>query len=132
MKLVLFGLAVVGLVTLPVACNPFAPDQSLVLDVSKLEAPASVSVGSPLTVSLTVVTGGCVSFDRIVAERSAFGASLTVLGRDAAKGRRDVACTADIRFELHSYELDPPPRGTFSVEANRPRLDPLTTTVQVQ
>jgi hypothetical protein len=132
MKRILFGFAVVALVVLPIACNPFAPGETVVLDVSKLEAPATISVGSPLTVNLTVVTGGCLSFDRIVAERSASGASLTALGRDAARGRKDIACTADIRFEPHSYQLDPPAQGTFSVVAHRPRTDPLTTTVQVQ
>ena len=132
MKRVLFGLAVVGLVTVPVGCNPFAPDQRVVLDVSNLVAPATISVGSPLTVTLTVVTGGCTSFTRIVADRSASGASLTALGRNSAKGRSNITCPADIRFEPHSFQLDPPAQGSFKVEAQRPELEPLTVTVQVQ
>lgn len=132
MKRVLFGLAVVGLVAVPIGCNPFAPDQSVVLDVSELEAPAMISVGSPLIVVLTVVTGGCRSFDRIVAQRTMSGASLTAWGRDAAKGRKDVGCTTDIRFEPHSYQFDPPAQGSFRVEVQRQHVDPLLRTVQVQ
>lgn len=133
MKRFLLGMAVVGCAVAPLACdNPFAPDQTVILDVSKLDAPATLSVGSPLTVSLTVVLGGCLSFDRIVVERGAAGASLTAFGRDAAKGRKDIACTADLRLEAKSYQLDPPAQGSFSLEVQRPQLAPLTATVQVQ
>ena len=132
MKRALFGLVVVGLVIVPLGCNPFAPDQTVMLDVSNLAVPSTISGGSALTVTLTVVTGGCTSFTRIVAERSGSAASLTALGRNSAKGRPDIACPADIRFEPHSYELDPPAQGAFRVEARRPQSDPLSATVQVQ
>ena len=107
-------------------------DQSVVLDVSDLKAPAAVTATSPIDVVLTVVTGGCLSFDRIAVERSGSAAQVTVWGKDSSKGRRDVACPADIRFEPHNYRFEPPFTGNFEITVNRGRLSPLMATVQVQ
>ncbi len=132
MKSLFVGIAVVGLVAVPIACNPFAPDQSVVLSVTQLDAPATIAAGSPLTVVLTVTTGGCTGFDRIEALRGATGASITVWGRDASVGRSDLICPAILRNEPHSFTFDPPFQGSFTVQVQRGRLDPLTATVQVQ
>jgi hypothetical protein len=132
MKHFLSVMAVAGLTAAPLACNPFAPDQAVVLGVTKLEAPTSVSAGSALTVILTVTTGGCTTFDRIDVERSASAASLTPWGTDGAKGKRDVACPANIVDTPHSIRLDPPFQNPFMVLVPRVGLDPLTATVQVQ
>ena len=132
MKTFLFVVAVAGLVTMPLACNPFAPDQSVELSVTKLDAPATISSGNPLTVVLTVTTGGCVSFDRITVERNASGASMTAWGRDAAKGDKNVMCPQNIVSEPHSYQFDPPFQNPFTVQVSRGRLSPLIATVQVQ
>ena len=131
MKRALFGIAVVAIMAGPVSCNLFA-DHSVILDVSKLDAPAAISPGSPLTVILTVTTGGCKSFDHIAAERGASGASLTAWGKDAAKGERNVSCPLNIVNEQHSYQFDPPIQSPFTVQVDRGRLSPLTATVQVQ
>jgi len=112
--------------------NPFAPDQSVVLDVTHLDAPTTISTGSPLTVVLTVVTGGCKSFDHIEAQRQAASASLTAWGRDGAKGRKDIMCPDNIVYEPHSYRFEPPFQSPFTVTVNRGRLSPLIATVQVQ
>ena len=112
--------------------NPFAPDAAVILDVSKLEAPASVSAGATIPVVVTVVTGGCRSFDYIDVDRTASGASITVWGRDAALGKKNVACPADIRFEPHSLTFDPPFGATFNVAVQRGAFNPLTATVQIQ
>ena len=132
MKSFLLGIVVAELVALPIGCNPFGPDQSVVLGVSSLDAPATISAGSPLTVVLTVTTGGCKSFDRMVAVRGASGASLTVYGRDASKGRTDIMCPQDLRSEQHSYSFDPPFQSEFTVQVDRGRLSPLSATVDVQ
>lgn len=132
MKLVLFGVAIAAAVTVPVACNPFAPDQSVILGVSKLEAPATISAGTPLTVVVTVTTGGCTTFDHFAVERQPSVASIVAWGRDAAKGRKDVNCPLDIRLEPHTYQFDPPFQNSFTVLVYREGLDPLTATVQVQ
>jgi len=112
-------------------CNPFAPDQSVTLGVSQLDAPAAIASGDELPVTLTVTVGGCLSFDRVEVTRDLSGASFTVWGRDAAKGRKDVSCPTDIRSEPHSYTLLPPYANPFSIQVQRGRLGPLTTTVQV-
>src|SRR5258706_15027192 len=101
MKRLSFAIVAVGVACLPIACNLFA-DHSVILDVSKLDAPATISTGTPLTVVLTVTTGGCKSFDHIAAERSASGASLTAWGQDAAKGERNVSCPLHLVSEQHS------------------------------
>ncbi len=131
MKRALFGIAVVAIVTGSVACNLFT-DHSVILGVSKLDAPATISPGSPLTVVLTVTTGGCKSFDHIAAERGTSGASLTAWGQDAAKGERNVSCPLNIVNELHSYQFDPPIQSPFTVQVDRGRVSPLSATVLVQ
>ena len=133
MKRLLLGIAVVGFAAAPLACdNPLAPEQSVRLGVTQLDAPTAILAGSSLTVTLTVQTGGCLSFDHFEVERQASYGSITVWGQDAAKGRTGVACTADIRFEPHSYTFDPPFQSPFTVQVDRGRLSPLTATVQVQ
>jgi hypothetical protein len=128
----LFTLCVAGVTALSIGCNPFAPDQSVVLGVTKLDAPATVSPGSPLNVVLTVTTGGCKTFDHIEVERTASSASLTVWGRDGAKGAKNVACPAYIVDTPHSYQLNPPFQSPFTIQVDRGRVSPLTATVQVQ
>jgi hypothetical protein len=133
MKRLLLGMAVVGLAAAPLACdNPFAPEQLVRLNVTELDAPAAISAGSSLTVTLTVQTGGCLSFDHFEVERGASFATVTVWGEDAAKGKPGMACTADVRFEPHSYTFDPPFQSPFTVQVGRGRLSPLTAVVQIQ
>ena|ERR1700686_4239434 len=132
MKRAWFEMVVVSLLAAVVACNPFAPDQSIILGVEKIDAPATSPVGSPLTVVLTVTVGGCKSFDQIEAASVPSGASLTALGLDASKGKRDVVCPSVIISEPHSYQFDSPPRGPFTITVDRGRVSPLTATVQVQ
>ena len=132
MKRFLSVLAVVGFVAAPLACNPFAPDQSVILGVERLDAPTTISAGSSLTVTVTVVTGGCLSFRHFDVDRQASSGTLTAWGRDAAKGRIDVACPADVRTEPHTYTFEPPFQSPFTVLVHRGALNPLTATVQVQ
>jgi hypothetical protein len=114
------------------ACNPFAPDQTVELGVSKLEAPSTVSSGNSFNVVLTVTVGGCTRFDHISMQRDLSGATLTAWGENAAKGRKDVVCPQDIVEEPHSFELFPPYASTFTVTVGRGRVSPLQATVQVQ
>jgi hypothetical protein len=129
----LFGIATIALGAAPVSCNPFTLVQpSVVLDVTKLDAPATISAGSVLTVVLTVTTGGCRSFDHITMERQSSGATLTAWGFDSARGDPNVPCPANIASEPHSVEIPPPFQSSFTVQVSRGRLSPLTATVQVQ
>jgi hypothetical protein len=134
MKLALLGAGIVALFVGPIACSDsvFDPDQSVILGVSKLDAPATVSAGSPLTVVLTVTTGGCTAFDHVEIERDASGASFTAWGIDGAKGRTDIACPQYIENTPHSYQLDPPFQSVFTITVNRGRISPLIATVQIQ
>jgi hypothetical protein len=134
MRRVLLGCGAVTTLSLAIgACwNPFA-DQSVILSVSELNAPATVTPGARFSVVLTVQTGGCLSFDRIVETfRDASGATLTAWGTDGSKGRKNVACPADVRYEPHSYELSPPFSNPFKVTVGRGRVSPLQAVVQVQ
>jgi len=123
---------VLGLLVSPIACNPFAPDQSVILVVTKLDAPARITAGSSFAVVLTVTTGGCRSFNRIDAVRTTTDVTLTVWGKDAAKGRSDVTCPANTIDETHTFQLNPPFSSTFRVIVNRDRLSPLTATITVE
>jgi hypothetical protein len=132
MKRVLSGMVVVALLAVPLACNPFAPDQSVVLEVVSLDAPATISPGAQLTVVLTVTTGGCTVFDHIASLRGTSGAQLAAIGLNTAKGKTNYSCPADIRSDPHSYTLDPPFQSPFTVQVNRPTSPPLVATVLVE
>ena len=132
MKSVLSGIVVVALVAVPLACNPFAPDQSVVLEVESLDAPATIAPGAQLTVVLTVTTGGCTVFDHIAVLRGTSGAQLAAIGVNTAKGKTNYSCPAYIRSDPHSYSLDPPFQSPFMVLVPRVGMDPLTATVQIQ
>jgi hypothetical protein len=132
LKPVWFWLTIVSILGASVACNPFAPDQSVVLDVEKLDAPATSPVGSPLTVVLTVLVNGCQSFDHLEAMSDASGASLTAWGLDHTIGNKGVVCPEVIKSEAHSYQFNPSVSGAFQITVGRGRVSPLTATVQVQ
>jgi len=112
--------------------NPVSTDQSVELGATKIEAPTTVAPGTAITVVLTVTTGGCVSFDHIDVNRDANGAFMIVWGHDAAKGRKDIGCPADIREDPHSYQFSPPFANSFTIQVGRGRLSPLQAIVQVQ
>ena len=132
MKYVLSGIFLVALAAVPLACNPFAPDQSVVLEVESLDAPATISPGAQITVVLTVTTGGCTVFDHIAVLRGPSGAQLAAIGLNTAKGKTNYSCPADIRSDPHSYTLDPPFESPFKVQVNRPTSPPLVATVLVE
>ncbi|HMI46469.1 MAG TPA: hypothetical protein VK491_09925 [Gemmatimonadaceae bacterium] len=132
MKYVLSGIFLVALAAVPLACNPFAPDQSVVLEVESLDAPATISPGAQITVVLTVTTGGCTVFDHIAVLRGPSGAQLAAIGLNTAKGKTNYSCPADIRSDPHSYTLEPPFQSPFTVQVNRPTSPPLVATVLVE
>ena len=132
MKHVLSGIFLVALAAVPLACNPFAPDQSVVLEVERLDAPATISPGAQITVVLTVTTGGCTVFDHIAVLRGPSGAQLAAIGLNTAKGKTNYSCPADIRSDPHSYTLEPPFQSPFTVQVNRPTSPPLVATVLVE
>ncbi|HET9636920.1 MAG TPA: hypothetical protein VFP26_13415 [Gemmatimonadaceae bacterium] len=103
-------------------------DHLVVLDVDKVEAPATISSTSPLDVVLTVLTNPCQSFERIEADRLSSSAKLTAIGHDPEKG-----CTNLGVLQPKSYRLEPPfVPGTFTITVDRGRVSPLVATIQVR
>jgi hypothetical protein len=129
MRTISLGVVAVALVA---GCGLTDPDQSVVLGVSRLDAPTTVVSGTPITVVLTVNLGGCLSFDHIQVTRDASGANVTVWGNDASKGKKDVTCTSDVKVQSRSVQFDPPFANSFTIEVNQGRLSPLMAVVQVQ
>jgi hypothetical protein len=110
----------------------FGPNQSVVLHVSEIDAPATIAPGSTLSVTLHVTTGGCRRFDRIETSRVVAGASVTVWGHDSSIGRDDIMCPADLRTEPHTLVFNPPFGSTFTIAVNQGETAPITETVEVR
>jgi hypothetical protein len=134
MKSVLLG-TTASLFAVAIGCSgsgALAPERSVVLGVTQLDAPTSIAASSQLTATLTVSVGGCLSFDHIEVVRAESSATLTAWGIDSSNGGKSAFCTQDLRSESHSIALNPPFAGPFTIEVNRGRLMPLLATVQVQ
>jgi hypothetical protein len=132
MKSVLLDIAFLATVVSATGCSAiFGPDQTVVLHVSKLEAPPNVGANSAFGVGLTVETGGCVSFRRIQVDRDNTGATMTAYGRDASIGK-NVLCPDFIQETLHVVQLNPPFSSPFTITVNRGRLSPLVASVLIQ
>jgi hypothetical protein len=115
-----------------VGCNPFEPNQSVILPVTKLEAPATVGPAGPLTVTLTVQVGGCVGFDRIEVQRVLGGARMIPWGINHSIGNKDITCLDILIEEPHSVQVDPPLVDPFNIVVEQGDLAPLTAEVRVQ
>jgi hypothetical protein len=131
MRHVVVGLVAISLAGLA-ACNPFAPDQTVILRVEDISVTPFITPGSALPVVLFVTTGGCTVFDHISVVRTASAAQLIAMGRNTAKGKPNISCPADIRTDPHTYTLDPPFESPFTIKVVRESLPPLSATVQVQ
>ena len=110
----------------------FGPDQSVILRVSEIDAPATISPSSSLSVTLQVTTGGCRRFDRIEIDRVATGANVTVWGHDGSIGRKEIMCPADLRVEPHTIVFNPPFGSTFTISVYHGRLPGISETVEVR
>lgn len=141
MKSALLGVIGVVLAGLTVGCtDPVGndpgrvtpPPPNFIFYVSEIDAPARILPGRSLTIVLTALSGGCARFDRIEAERSVSGASLTVWGVNPQLENPGMVCTADLRNERHTVTFDPPFAPTFKISVNRPQQAPLVATVQVR
>ncbi|HUR00676.1 MAG TPA: hypothetical protein VM166_14595 [Gemmatimonadaceae bacterium] len=128
------GLFVAGLVVASLTAagcrNPFESDETVMLGVETIEAPATVAPNATLSVVFKVVTGGCVRFDRLQVSRTSTGATVIAWGKDS--GGKNVACPADIRIEPHAYEFAPPFTGSFVIVVPQQNAPSKTATVQAQ
>ena len=107
------------------------PDKSVIIDVEKLEAPATIAADQPISVVLTLLTGWCLKFDRFEVHRNATGAVITAWGR-ASILRKNEACPAIGYLERHTVVLTPPFQDAYTVVVNRPRHGPLIARVEVR
>jgi hypothetical protein len=132
MRNVLSGLVGSCLVVGFSACNPFDLNDNVLLAVTKLDVPTTAPAAVPLTVTLTLVTGGCTSFNRIDVQRFDNGVRLIPLGTNASIRHQDVACPAIINEEPHEVQLDPPFTNPFTIFVEQGVQPDVTATVQLQ
>ena len=104
----------------------------IILGVSSVDAPTSISKTASLPVTLHVPVGGCLVFDHLEVTRDQVGASMIAWGHDITEGVKDrgILCTR-IVDEAHRYTFDPPFGGTFTISVERGRISPLITSVTV-
>jgi hypothetical protein len=103
-------------------------DHLVVLNVDKVNAPATISSTSPIDVVLNVMTSPCQSFARIGVARSSASVKLTVLGKDPEKGCIDLGV-----LQQRGYRIEPPfAPGVFTITIDRGTQPPLVAKVQVQ
>jgi hypothetical protein len=114
------------------ACNPLAPDQSVSLPVTAVDAPTTVAANATFPVTLTVRTGGCTTFVRIEIQPDVSGAKLVAWGRDSRIGRGDVACPQDVRSESHAVELKAGTSDPFFIGIDNGTLALMQVRVRVQ
>ena len=124
MKLVSLGLVLLAVAFSPLGCrNPFA-DQSVVLAVSNLDAPAAALPGAAVTVVLTVWVNGCERFDHISQIRLNSQIVLSAVGTNSALGKKNVSCPQGAFSTLHSVVIEEPPGPPFTVAVVQPRGAP--------
>ena len=131
MKTVLSVVVVSGLVVIT-GCNVLDPDRSVILPVPRIDAPATVTAGASFTVTLTVETGGCLSFTRLEVQKSNTGVHVVPWGTDARIGNKGILCPQNIVDTPHAIQIDPPFSGPYQVYVEQGRLGPVTATIQVQ
>jgi hypothetical protein len=99
--------ALIALAAGLLGCESTAPDQ-VVLPISDLTVPATITQGELLVAKVTVHLGGCRSFDRIVMTRSPGQVTFRAIGLDGSGP--NVLCPADVRSEVVEFH----PEGPFS------------------
>ena len=123
--------AAAGVVLLAGCWDLFGLSPEVKLPISDLVVPETVSPAGPANVTVTVVTGGCRVFDRIVASRTASVVILTAWGEDGS-GRGQMACPTDIRYEPKQYSIPGPFTDPLVISAAQPDGTSITRSVKVQ
>ena len=132
MKSVLSGIVGSCLLLAGIACNPLDLNDNVLLAVTKLDAPTTAVATEPFTVTLTLVTGGCTTFNRIDVQRFDQGVRLIPLGTNSSVRHEDVVCTQDLKEEPHDVQIDPPFTNPYTVYVEQGSQPAVTATVQVQ
>jgi hypothetical protein len=131
MRSELLGVVGAVLFSSATACHGiFGSDNAVILPVPEVAAPASIPAGTPLSVELTVQSGGCLNFDRVEKKRSGSTATITAWGRDGAG--RNVACPDIIRYNRVTVQFDPPFSSTFVIMVSQGAMPATIVTVRVE
>ncbi|WP_291427109.1 hypothetical protein [Deinococcus sp.] len=99
----LVSILILGLV----ACNSdpvTEPNKNseVVLGVKSVELPQQAQATAPLDITVEVIVGGCISFNRLeVVSRTASQLNLRAIGTNSEKP--GIVCTADIRWQKVPY-----------------------------
>ena len=110
--------------------DPLDTGDDVGLHVTEVQAPASAPPSGPITVTLTVALGGCVTFDRIAGSRTPSTLILSARGKD--QGGSGIQCPDILRQESHSYQAAGPFTDPLTISVYRPTTDPLTRTVRIE
>ncbi|HET9774943.1 MAG TPA: hypothetical protein VFP77_00095 [Gemmatimonadaceae bacterium] len=132
MKTALSGIVVACLLAGFGACNPLDLTDNVVLEVTKLDVPTAAAASAPFTVTLTLVTGGCTSFNRIDVQHFEQGVRLIPLGTNSSIRHKDVVCLDVLKEEPHDVQLEPPFTNPYTVFVEQGVQPDVTATVQIQ
>lgn len=132
MKTALSGIVGTCLLVGITSCNPFDLNDNVLLAVTKLDVPAAAASSAPFTVTLTLVTGGCTSFNRIDVQHFDNGVRLIPLGTNASIRNKDVTCPDIIKEEPHDVQLDPPFTNPYTIYVEQGDQPDVTANVQIQ
>ena len=118
-----------GLACMAFACaSPTGPRKAVLLGVHDVVAPTELAAGAELVATITVVTGGCKTFDRFVTSRSSARLTVEAWGTDA----RDQSCPSDVRYEPHAYRASLPSANPVELAVRQPNGDELVRTIQIR
>lgn len=106
------------LLLVPACENPFDSGDEVRLEIVRVIVPQTASATGPITINLTVISGGCRSFDRLLADRTATNVTLEARGIDNSGLNR--ACTADVRFDELTHVEQGPFTDPFIVRVVQP------------
>ena len=122
-----------SLLLLVTGCSSiFGPDRrSIVLPITQVEAPSTVTSGTSFSVKFTAaMTNGCMQFERLESAKTA--QALTVTARGTVPTRKDIMCTQDVRSHTVVEVVTPPVTDPFSVIARQPDGTETRVLVRVQ
>ena len=121
-----------GAILLIAGCSSiFEPgERSILLPITQVVAPSTVAPGAGFSVTFTVESGGCKSFDRLETTRS--GAVLTAVAHGTQAVGKNIVCPTDIRYDSMVQEVVPPVSDPFSIVARQPDGTEATVQVRVQ
>lgn len=105
-------------------------DRSILLPITKVEAPSTAAPGAGFSVAFTVQSGGCKRFERLVTTKT--GTALTAIAQGTEAVGKNIVCTADMRHDTVVEAVTAPAAGSFSVVARQPDGTETRLTVQIQ